>query len=61
MDREIAFKKIMVMFKRGDITPQQLGHLMSQYYERYVIVDKVSNPLNELVGIFDGKLGLEET
>ena len=58
MDRQQAFKKIMVMFKRNEITPQQLGKLMSQYYERYVEAPK---PSPALIEIFDGGLGLEKT
>jgi hypothetical protein len=59
MERTEAFKKIMVMFKRGDITPQQLGTLMSQYYERFVVCDVPPvEPSIAMIEIFDGKLDL---
>jgi hypothetical protein len=55
MERTEAFKKIMVMFKRGDITPKQLGSLMSQYYEKFIIAPTPS-PAIDYVKVFDGKL-----
>lgn len=61
-ERKTDFKKIILAWNSGKITPKQLGSLMRQYYikhlkeENFATFIRTAPQLNPDLSLFDGKV-----